>query len=575
MWLLRLKIALIIFAVSGASVVARLFYWQIVAAENLSALAESQHLSRIEIPAQRGRIITSDGFTLVGNEPAFLAYAYLPDLDRRPDEIASLLAPLVRPETDATASAKMVEELTELTEATLSSRLSRQDVIWVPLARKILDAVKTRVLDLKLKGLGFEPENIRFYPEASLSASLIGFVGDDVSGNPKGYFGLEGYYDLELKGRPGIVRQEKDATGKPILVGNFGGFAAKNGRDLKLYLDRAVQRLVEIELEEALTRYGAKSGEVIIMDPKSGGIIAQANLPKYDPQKFSQFDSSLYRNPSIAAAYEPGSTFKVLIMSAALDSGVVKPTTRCDMCGGPVTIGKYTIRTWNNEYFENPTMIEVIQRSNNIGMVFVGQKLGEEKLVDYLKKFGIGSPTGVDLQEESVPELRERWGDIDIATTSFGQGIAITALQMLRAVSAIANYGVLMEPHVVSEILGDTTVKISPKEVNRVISQKTAEDITAMMVNAVDSGEAQWTKLPGYKVAGKTGTAQIPVAGHYDEDKTIASFVGFAPADDPKFAMLVKLEAPTSSPWAADTAAPLWMLLARRLLLYYGIAPDR
>ncbi|MBI2009790.1 MAG: penicillin-binding protein 2, partial [Candidatus Chisholmbacteria bacterium] len=548
MWLLRLKIALIIFAVSGASVVARLFYWQIVAAENLSALAESQHLSRIEIPAQRGRIITSDGFTLVGNEPAFLAYAYLPDLDRRPDEIASLLAPLVRPETDATASAKMVEELTELTEATLSSRLSRQDVIWVPLARKILDAVKTRVLDLKLKGLGFEPENIRFYPEASLSASLIGFVGDDVSGNPKGYFGLEGYYDLELKGRPGIVRQEKDATGKPILVGNFGGFAAKNGRDLKLYLDRAVQRLVEIELEEALTRYGAKSGEVIIMDPKSGGIIAQANLPKYDPQKFSQFDSSLYRNPSIAAAYEPGSTFKVLIMSAALDSGVVKPTTRCDMCGGPVTIGKYTIRTWNNEYFENPTMIEVIQRSNNIGMVFVGQKLGEEKLVDYLKKFGIGSPTGVDLQEESVPELRERWGDIDIATTSFGQGIAITALQMLRAVSAIANYGVLMEPHVVSEILGDTTVKISPKEVNRVISQKTAEDITAMMVNAVDSGEAQWTKLPGYKVAGKTGTAQIPVAGHYDEDKTIASFVGFAPADDPKFAMLVKLEAPTSSP---------------------------
>ena len=573
----RLRLTLISFFIAGFAVLFRLFYWQVISADSLAALAESQHLSRIEIPAQRGKIITSDGFTLVGNEPAFLVYAYLPDLEADRAEIASSLAPILRPDIeDATPTAKLVSQLIQETEATLAARLTSNQVVWTPLARKISEEKKDQIESLQLKGIGFETESVRFYPEASMSAHLLGFVGSDVSGNPKGYFGLEGYYDLELRGRPGIIRQEKDASGKPILVGDFGGFAPKDGRSLKLYLDRSIQRFVETELKEAIERYGAVSGDVLVMDPQNGGILAAASFPQYEPKKFSQFDRSLFKNPSVADTYEPGSTFKVLVMSAALDAAAIEPDTRCDFCDGPVQIGQYSIRTWNQEYRPRLTATEIIQYSDNVGMVFVGQQVGKDTLYQYLKKFGIGEATGIDLQEEAVPGLRplKKWGDIHLATTSFGQGVVVTAMQMISAVTAIANDGVMMQPKVVKEIIGDKVVKIRSKSVSKVITKQTADEMTRMMVNSVEAGEAQWAKIPGYKIAGKTGTSQIAIAGHYDEEKTIASYVGFAPADNPKFVMLVKLREPTTSPWAADTAAPLWMNIAKSLFLYYGIPPQ-
>ncbi len=591
----RLRFSFYVFFVACAAIVLRLIYWQLISGEKLAALADSQHNTYIEIPASRGKIITNDNFDLVSNQPAFLAFAYRPQLETPAATLAKLLAPIVRPDPEeSTTSAQtltaadekkveqtqskteIIDTLIKNTEATLAARLSSDRWIWLALARKLLPEKKQAIEQLQIKGIGFEPEQIRYYPEASMAAHLLGFVGNDANSNSKGYFGLEGYYDLELKGRPGIIRQEKDATGKPILVGTFGGYESKNGRHLKLHLDRSVQRFVETDLAKAIEKYGAKSGEVIILDPKTGGVISLASLPKYDPNKYQTFDRALYKNPSIADAYEPGSTFKVLTMSSALDAKAVEPDTICDICDGPIDIGKYTIGTWNDKYFPDTTMTEVIQHSDNTGMVFVGQKLGKEKLYDYLKKFGIGSPTNIDLQEETVPELRplKKWGDIDLATASFGQGIAITAMQMITAVAAIANDGVLIQPQVVQEIIGDTVVKLPPKPIRRVISKQAANLMTEMMVNAVNSGEAQWTKIKGYRIAGKTGTAQIAVAGHYDSEKTIASFVGFAPADDPKFVMLVKFREPTSSPWAADTAAPLWMRLARQLFMYYGIPPQ-
>lgn len=573
----RLRFTLFAFFFFGLVVTARLFYWQVITASSLATLAESQHLSRIEIPANRGQILTSDGFPLVSNQPAYLTYSYLPDLETPADQVAHLLAPILRPDPeDPTASAKLINTLTKNTEATLSARLKNAHLAWVPLARKISTEKKNQIESFDLEGIGFETEAIRYYSEASMSAHLLGFVGSDASGNPKGYFGLEGYYDLELKGRPGIVRQEKDASGRPILVGDYGGYQSKDGRSLKLHLDRALQRLVEIELETALEQYGAASGEIIIIDPKTGGVIVSASLPKYDPKKYSHFDRTLYKNPSVADVYEPGSTFKVLVMAAGLDANAVEPDTKCDICSGPLEIGKYTIRTWNEEYNPGIDMTQVIQRSDNIGMVFVGRKLGKEKLYDYLKKFNIGEPTGIDLQDEAAPSLRQKnkWGDVDLATASFGQGIVVTAMQILSAVSAIANDGQLMKPQVVSEIIGDKTVTIHPKPIRQVVSPEAAQQITDMMVNSVESGEAQWAKLKGYKIAGKTGTAQIAVGGEYHEEKTIASYVGFAPADDPKFAMLVKLREPTSSPWAAETAAPLWMKIAKKLFLYYSIPPS-
>lgn len=574
---IRLRFALGFFLLTSGLILVRLFYWQIISAGELAEMADVQHLSRVEIPAARGKIVTSDGFTLVGNAPAHLAYSYLPDIEADPRHIAEKLAPILYPDPeDPTASAKLIKTLIQDTESTISAKLSDSNFVWLPLARKISDEKKSQIESFNFKGIGFEPEQTRFYPEASMSAHLLGFVGSDINGNPKGYFGLEGFYNLELKGRPGIIRQEKDATGKPILVGDFGGYSSVNGRSLKVYLDRSVQRIVETELEEAIERYGAKSGEVVIMEPSTGGILASSSFPHYEPQKFTKYDSSLHKNPIVADSYEPGSTFKVLVMAAALDADAVEPDTECDICTGPITIGKYTIRTWDEKYRPNLTMTEVIQYSDNIGMIFVGQKLGKPDFYDYLTKFGIGESTGVDLQEETSPSLRSktRWGDIDLATASFGQGIAVTAIQMATAVNVIANDGNLVKPQVVQQIIGDKIVDIPPKVVRTVVSKETADEITDMMVNSVESGEAQWTKIKGYKIAGKTGTAQIAVAGHYDEEKTIASYVGFAPADAPKFTMLVKLREPESSPWAAETAAPLWMNIARRLFLYYGVPPE-
>jgi len=300
-----------------------------------------------------------------------------------------------------------------------------------------------------------------------------------------------------------------------------------------------------------------------------------ASLPSYEPSRFHLFDPILYKNPSVAGTFEPGSTFKVLVMAAAFNEGVIKETDECDICGAPYPIGKYTIKTWNNEYRALATPEEIIVHSDNVGMVWTEQKLTGEKLLEYFKKFGLGQKTGIDLQEEVASPLRTRWGDIDYATSSFGQGIAVTSIQMLTAVGAIANQGVLMEPHLVQSVIGDSAVSIPPKSRGQVISPETSLRITNLMVQAVQQGEAKWAAPKGYTVAGKTGTAQIAVAGHYDSEKTIASFVGFAPAYNPRFVMLVKLREPATSQWGSETAAPLWFSIAKKLLLHYNVPPDK
>jgi cell division protein FtsI/penicillin-binding protein 2 len=264
-------------------------------------------------------------------------------------------------------------------------------------------------------------------------------------------------------------------------------------------------------------------------------------------------------------------------MAAAIDSGAVTPETKCDICQGPINVDGYQIKTWNNEYHPDSTMTDVLVNSDNVGMTFVGQKIGADSLYDYLQKFGIGSITGIDLQGESSPALRKRgtWSNVDLDTTSFGQGIAVTGIQMVRAVSAIANGGYLPTPHIVTKIQGDGwQEKIDPPASPRIISQKAAEETAQMMVAAANIGEAKWTKIPGFTVAAKTGTAQIPVAGHYDPTNTNHSFIGFAPVANPKFVMLVTLHSPTQSPWAAETAAPLWYSIARDLFPYMGVQPD-
>ncbi len=544
-----------------AAIEARLFYWQIVRGAELSARADSQHFDSLDIAARRGKIISGDGEILGGTIDKYLLYIYKPQFWGNAEELVGKLLPEEKEKKEETG--KMLME-----------KLSRESV-WELLAKNLSAEDRDKIESFGIEGLGFEGQPQRFYPEASMSAHVLGFVGSDAAGRPKGYFGIEGYYDRELRGVPGRLRQEKDAGGDPILVGSYQEVPSRPGRDVVLTIDRYVQALAEAELKQAIEKYGATAGEAVIMDPADGKLIASASFPNYDPNEFGKFDQKVYRNPAISESYEPGSTFKVLVMAAALNEGAVTPETKCDDCGGPVEIGKYLIRTWDGKYREGVSMTDTIIHSDNTGMVFAGRKLGAEKLAEYLGKFGIGKATGIDLQEEAAPQLREKWGEIDVATASFGQGVAVTSMQMLRAVGAIANGGVVTVPHAAKMIVdGGVETGVEIKAGERVISKKTADEITEMMVGAVKEGEAKFAAPKGYRIAGKTGTAQIPVAGHYDSEKTIASFVGFAPADNPKFVMITKLREPTSSPWGSETAAPLWFNIAKKLLLYWGIPPD-
>lgn len=540
-------------------IIGKLFYWQVVRAEELSAMGQSQYGTNIRLLPERGEIRTSDGFSIAANRLSYLVFANpkeIKDVDYASDRLAKLL---------------------EIDSASVSAKLS-QNRFWVPIKPNVDNRTKEAVEKLKLPGVGFEEQYVRFYPEASLAAQLIGFVGKDDAGEDKGYFGLEGYYQRQLKGKVGIATQIHDAFGRPILAEINNNSSEIDGRTLNLTIDRTIQYILEKKLKNGIDSYQAVSGMAAVMDPKTGNILAMASFPSFDQRSFIDYDSSLYRNPFISNFFEPGSTFKALIMAAALDAGVVKPETKCPICAGPVEIGGYTIKTWNNEYRKNITMIDTIQHSDNTGMVYVSEKLGLPRMLSYIKKFGIGELTGIDLQGEAVPTIRDAdsWHVIDVATTSFGQGISVTPIELLAGFASLANEGHRMEPHVVSSIetADGNIIKIPPKIIENTISPKTSKVMTEILVNAVDKGEAKFAKPKGYRIAGKTGTAQIPIAGHYDPNKTIASFIGFAPADDPKFAMLVIIDRPTTSIYGAETAAPVFFSIAKDILMYYKIPPS-
>lgn len=555
------------FLIFFLAIVVRLFYWQVVQAEYLQAQAEGQYFTNIEVGASRGNIYFFDGFLLASSNPSFSIFGQ-PKLipGEKLVEISYTLAKNLLEEG---------EEVETLAKDILDN-LSK-DLYWVRLRRNISYEKKKQVESLNLKGIGFDLESSRFYPEGSSSAHLLGFVGSDARGEGKGYFGLEGYYEGELKGISGSIRHEKDALGLPILIGNFLTSQVKNGKDLVLNVDRTVQFIVENQLRKGIEKYGAKAASAVVLDPKTGAVLALVSYPNYDPQKYYSFPKEYYKNSVVADQYEPGSTFKVIVAASAINEDLVKPDTRCDICSGPISSGGFTIRTWNNKYYPDTTLKDVIIHSDNTGMVFVSKKLGLDKFYSYLENFGFGNLTGIDLQDESSPDIRPKseWREIDLATASFGQGIAVTPIQMVRAVSVVANGGYLMEPHVVKMIKDDKgEYEIKPKVIKQVIKDSTAKIITEMMVAAVEEGEARVFKPKGFKIAGKTGTAQIPIGGHYDPTKTIASFVGFAPADNPKFVMLVRYDEPSSSVFGSETAAPTFFEIAKQLFTYYNIAPS-
>ena len=574
----------ILFIVLAAALVGRLLYWQVVKHDSLVAKASEQHEITTIIEATRGKIFSSDGSLLVGNEPAFLLFANLNEfkesyfetdgIEEIAEEIAEALLPeiLQNQKYPKKLSEFEKESIFDEEEKRIIKKLKSENLVWVPLAKKISETTKNVIQKLEIKGLGFEDLSKRYYPEGNLASQLLGFVGKNEDGLDTGYFGLEGYYNDQLSGKPGRLIQELDASGNPILTNDQDGSFPTDGFDLTTTIDRNVQYVVEEVLEEGVKKYGAKSGSVVILDPKTGGILSMANYPSYEPNRWQAFEEEDFQNQSISQVYEPGSTFKLVTVASALDAQVVKPDTICP-CKGPIKVSGYEIQTWNNKYNPNSSVVEILQHSDNVGAGFIGEKLGKDKFLEYINKFSLGSTLGTDLQGEEAGIIKERrnWSDVDLITASFGQGLSVTALQMTSALGVIANDGKLMKPYLVKKITtNDTEIEIKPEEIRRVLSTDTAKVMKELLLSAVEGGEAKNLIPKGYRVAGKTGTAQVAVAGSYDPSKAVASFVGFGPVENPKFVAIVKYVNPTPI-YGAETAEPTFFEIVKKLYPYWGI----
>lgn len=553
--MIRAKLLLLFFLLLFLAVIGKLFYLQLL---NPGDSSLNNYLKTKKIYPERGNIFDHNGRPLVLNQNSYLLYL-------EPKKIS-----------DERYLAQKLSEILKIPEASIESKIDTSKV-WVSLKSGVEEEQKKGLENLHLGGIGFNYQMKRYYPEASLAAHLAGFVGKNSEGEDLGYFGLEGFYDKDLRGLPGFLETERDLIGKPIFIGTQKRVNSENGRDLQLSIDKTVQEVIKRKLQQGLESYKAKQGCVITADPNTMQILGLACLPDYDNNQYYQFSEQYFKNPGISEVYEPGSIFKPLMMAAAIEEKKVKPDDFYNE-DGPITIGEYRIRTWNDKYEGKISMTRILEKSSNVGMVYVGEKLGNNNIFNYLKKYGFGEMTGIDLQGETTAYLKPKnsWYPIDYSTVNFGQGIAVTPIQMIRAFSSLINGGKLLRPTIVEKIVASDEEKIiKPKVERTVIHERTSEIIKKMLVSTVENGEYKWARPPGYTIGGKTGTAQIPIQGHYDPSKTIASFIGFLPANNPKFITLVMLREPSTSPWGSETAAPLFFEIAKELIVYYNIVPDK
>jgi cell division protein FtsI/penicillin-binding protein 2 len=531
-------------------VILRLFYIQVLHPD-----LQKDYLSTRKLQPERGKIFDRNGQPIVMNQILYHLF-FEPKLIKDSEKTASKLA-----------------EILKVSEASISARIDPTKT-WTSVYGGISKQDRDTILNLGLPGLGFDEQWSRYYPDASIAAHLAGFVGKNDEGIDVGRSGVEGFYDKDLGGLPGLIRSDLDLEGRPIFLGTQERIDPENGRDLYLTIDKSVQMLVKEKLSAGLEKYEAKEGCAIVANPNTMEILALSCLPDYDPDTYYKFNNGVFRDAAISDAYEPGSTFKPLVMAAGIEAGVIKPDTMFNE-DGPVKIGEYTIRTWNNSYEGNITLTRALEKSSNVGMVFVGSKLGNDRLYDSIIHYGFGSETHIDLEGEAAGFLKPKkeWYPIDYATATFGQGLAVTPIQMITAFSSIINGGKLMKPYVVKELRGEGIQKVDPIFERQLISQKTSDAIKLMLLSTIENGETKYLAPKGYQIGGKTGTAQIPIEGHYDATKTIASFIGFSPIKNPQFIGLVIVKEPKSSQWGSETAAPIFFEIAKELIVYYNISP--
>ncbi len=443
-------------------------------------------------------------------------------------------------------------------------------VLYTVVSPRVSAEVAELIVDAELPGIAIEPVAYRLYPQGDLFSHVMGWVDIDMNGSS----GLEGYYHQELEGEPVTVRQH------PFLFGQWDAPRPHHGATLVLTVDRTLQHVAEQVLADALERYSAASGSIIVMDTRTFGILAMASAPDFDPNKFYQAAPNHMVNPAISQRFEPGSIHKVLTMAAAIDSGAVSPTTTYNDTIS-IEVGGIPIFNWDRAAHGVTDMVTLLAKSLNVGAATIAQWMGQETFYSYMQAFGLGDYTGVDLSAEVDGWLKRPgdtlWTEADLGTNSFGQGLAVTPLQELTAIAAIANQGVMLRPHLVAEIRdGQQVTQFKPTVLGEPISPETAETVATMMTQAL-AREVQTAQVDGYTIAGKTGTAQIAEGGVYHRTDVICTFVGFLPADDPQVIALIKIDKPQiplDQRWGSVTAAPTFAELMEQIVVLLDIPPD-
>jgi len=530
-----------------------LVVWQLVylqLGQPSQALTNHDSGPKVVFPPKRGNIYDSHGYLLAAASTVYDIGA-IPRKVKDAQVLADRLAPLLDIPRDELLA------------------LLQKDISYVLLKQRVSAEVKNRVLEIGSGALQADPFPGRVYPNGSLAGCVLGFV----SGEGKGYYGIEGYYNELLTGEAGFRTAGYDALGSLF----YRYRAPRDGADLFLTLDRNVQYIVEEVLAKTVVASDAKRGVAIVMEPATGAILAMAAYPSYDPNNFASTDQKLFINPAISDHYEPGSVFKIITIASALDAGVISPSsTYYD--NGQIIVGGRVIKNADNAAHGETSIADLLAHSLNVGAAHVSTSLGAFKFYEYLHRFGFGRLTGVDLAYEVPGKLRvpgdRDWHESDLGTNSFGQGLAVTPLQMLRAVSAVANRGRLMRPHVVARIVEkDKITDLTPQVEAQVISPEVAAQVTDMLVYAVDTVLTE-AKIPDYQVAGKSGTSQVPVLGGYDPNDTIASFAGYAPASDPQFSMLVVIDRPQKGSWGLTVAAPAFREIVQQLFTLLAVPPS-
>ena len=546
---LRVGTVVLVLSVFYFALIGRLFFLQLIKYPSLSSQARTQHFFKVKLEPRRGDILDSCGRAIALSLDRWSVYAHPYKIDNKPGTAALLSSILHMDKKD------ILEKL-------------QKDAPFVWIKRKAQRDEYASLKRQRLDNIGFIGEARRYYPQGPLGANVIGFVGMD----NHGLEGIEKKFDKLLSGSSGEYQAKRDAQGREISSYIFKMIEPVEGASIHLTIDNVIQNIAEECLSKAIDKSKAKAGTAIVLDPNSGGILGMASYPAFDPNNFNNFPEDSFRNRAVSLVFEPGSTFKTITAAAAIEEKLFTLEDKIYCENGAIKVANYVIHDHKPHAWL--TFSEAVEKSSNIGLLKIGNKIGSETLYKYIRNFGFGKKTGVDLPGEEIGIVQplSSWRPINLATVSFGQGIAVTPIQMLSAYGAIANGGILNKPYIIKKVIGPEGVpfkKYLPEKGKRILSEETSSCLRGILRRVIEGGTGSLIKIKGLDLAGKTGTAQkVSPKGGYSDDKYIASFIGFMPADKPKIVIGVFVDEPQGIHYGSVVAGPCFRDMAKQIHSY-------